>query len=297
MEIRTLRYFLAIAREENMTRAATRLHVTQPTLSKALKSLETELGRKLFVRHSFSIELTDEGRLLYDRALDLVGMADKVEEEFRTLDEEEGGELYLGLAESYQIRHLARELRTLKERCPGLTYHVTSGDTEQVVERLDRGLLDFAVLCEEPDERKYEWIEFPERDIWGAVMPSWHRLAAQASVTVDDLAGEPLFVSEQGWTGDIATWAGDRQGELRLEGSFRLSYNASLFAREGLGVLLTFDRLVNTSPESGLSFVPLSPTAEVRLFLVWGKRQLLTPMSQRFIDQVGESFGAPGSLG
>ena len=120
MEIRTLRYFLAAAREENMTRAAELLHVTQPTLSRALRSLEDELGKKLFTRHSFNISLTEEGVLLRDRAEDLITMADKIEKEFLSLDDITGGELYLGLAESYQIRYLARELRALKSSYPGL---------------------------------------------------------------------------------------------------------------------------------------------------------------------------------
>lgn len=267
MEIRTLRYFLAVAQEENMTRAAARLRVTQPTLSKQLKSLEAELGTRLFVRHSFSIELTDEGRLLRDRAEALVAMADKIEGDFRSLDGTLAGELRLGLAESHRIRLVARELRKLKESCPGLRYHVTSGDTEQVTERLDRGLLDFAVLCELPDERKYEWVELPEHDLWGAVVPCGHPLAEKDAILASDLVGEPLFVSRQGWEGDIAAWAGGLFSELHLEGSFRLSYNASLFAREGLGVLLSFDRLVDTSPESGLAFRPLDPPLEVTLYL------------------------------
>ena len=107
MEIRTLRYFLAVAREENMTRAAELLHVTQPTLSKALKSLEEELGKKLFIRQSFSIRLTDEGMLLRERAEDLVSMADKIEKEFVSLDDIAGGELFLGLAESCLIKYIA----------------------------------------------------------------------------------------------------------------------------------------------------------------------------------------------
>ena len=290
MEIRTLRYFLAVAQEENMTRAAARLHLTQPTLSKALKSLEAELDARLFVRHSFSIELTDEGRLLRDRARDLVGLADKIEGEFRSIDNQLAGELRLGMAESYQIRLVAQELRKLKESCPGLCYHVTSGDTEQVTERLDRGLLDFAVLCERPDGQRYNWIELPERDLWGVVMRDDHPLARHVTVTPPDLVGEPLFVSEQGWRGDIAQWAGDCFAGFRLEGTFRLSYNASVFAREGLGLLLTFDQLVDTSPKSGLAFRPLEPPTEVTLFLAWGKRQVMTPIAERFVEQARSSF-------
>ena len=157
MEIRTLRYYLAVAREENMTRAAETLHVTQPTLSKALKSLEEELGKKLFIRQSFNIKLTDEGMLLRNRAEDLVSMADKIEQEFISLDDISGGELYLGLAESYQIRYLARVIKEFKNRYPHLRYHITSGDTEQVIEKLDKGLLDFIVLAESPAAGKYEF--------------------------------------------------------------------------------------------------------------------------------------------
>ena len=290
MEIRHLRYFLAVAREENMTKAAEMLHVSQPTLSKTLKVLEDELGKKLFTRHSFSIELTDEGMLLRDRAEDLVSMADKIEQEFISLDDITGGDLYLGLAESFQIRYLARELGTLKSVYPNMNYHITSGDTEQVTEKLDKGLLDFAVICEPPDERKYDHIEFPEADIWGAVMPADHPLASKDSVTVDDLAGQPLFCSEQSWNYEIAEWAGARLDELHLEGSFRLSYNGSVFAREGLGLLLTFKGLVDCSPESGLVFVPLSPVQEAHLYLIWNRYQAFTPLARRFLAQVSESF-------
>ena len=290
MEIRHLRYFLAVAREENMTKAAELLHVSQPTLSMTLKALEEELGKKLFRRHSFSIELTDEGMLLRDRAADLVAMADKIEQEFISLDDITGGDLYLGLAESYQIRYLARELGRLKKVYPAMNYHITSGDTEQVTEKLDKGLLDFAVICEPPDELKYDFIEFPEVDIWGAVMPSDHPLAALPLVTVDDLAGQPLFVSEQSWNYEIAEWAGDKQAELRLEGSFRLSYNGSVFAREGLGLLLTFKGLVDCSEGSGLVFRPLSPQLETHLYLIWNKYQTFAPLAQKFLGQIRNSF-------
>ena len=292
MEIRTLRYFLAVAREENMSRAAEQLHVTQPTLSKALKALEDELGKKLFTRHSFSIALTEEGVLLRNRAEDLVTMADKIEREFLSLDEITGGDIYFGLAESYQIRYLAREIRTFKAACPNLRYHITSGDTEQVTEKLDKGLLDFAVICETPDERKYHHVPFPESDYFGAVFPADWVLAEKDRLTADDLAGLPLFCSEQSWQNDIPRWCGDRMKELRLEGSFRLSYNGSMFAREGLGYLLTFDRLIDTSSDSGLVFRPLSPALENKLYLVWKKYQALSPIAERFLKHLQTSFAS-----
>ena len=294
MEIRTLRYFLAVAREENMTRAAEALHVTQPTLSKALKALEDELGKKLFTRHSFSIKLTDEGILLRNRAEDLVRMADRIEQEFITLDDISGGDLYFGLAESYQIGFLAREIHTFKQAYPGLHYHITSGDTEQVMEKLDKGLLDYAVLAEAPDTGKYNSLIFPESEVWGLVMPEDDALAEKKAIQVDDLIGLPLFCSEQSWENDIPRWAGARMDALHLEGSFRLSYNASIFAKEHLGYLLTFDKLVNTSPGSGLTFRPLTPRLATRLYLVWKKYQTFSPIAERFLEQIRTVFLSDG---
>ena len=290
MEIRHLRYFLAVAREENMTRAAEILHVSQPTLSKTLKFLEDELGKKLFTRKSFSIQLTDEGALLRDRAEDLVAMADKIEQEFISLDDITGGDLYLGLAESYQIRHLARGIRRLRSVYPDLRYHITRGDTEQVTEKLDKGLLDFAVICEPPDEHKYSYIEFPENDIWGAVMPESHPLASSERIHADDLIGQPLFCSEQSWVYEIREWAGELFDQLQLEGSFRLSYNGSMFALEGLGILLTFRDLVNCSAGSGLVFRPLDPPAVTHLYLIWNKLGAFTPIAEKFLAQIRKSF-------
>ncbi len=292
MEIRTLRYFLAVAREENMSRAADLLHVTQPTLSKALKSLEDELGKKLFTRRSFSISLTEEGVLLRNRAEDLVSMADKIEQEFISLDDISGGDIYFGLAESWQIRHLAGEIREFKKKYPDLRYHITSGDTEQVTEKLDKGLLDFAAIFETPDERKYNYIHFPEADYFGAVVPADSELAKKERITAEDLEGLPLFTSEQSWENDIRPWAKERFSCLKLDGSFRLAYNGSMFAREGLGVLLTLNNLIDTSPESGLVFRPLYPRLEMTMYLIWNKYQSFTPIAERFLKQIQTSFSA-----
>lgn len=289
MEIKNLRYFLAVAREENMSKAAEQLHVSQPTLSKTLKALEEELGKKLFIRHSFSISPTDEGMLLRDRAQDLVAMSDKIEQEFNSLDDITGGDIYFGLAESYQIRYLAREIYKLKEKYPNFTYHITSGDTEQVTEKLDKGLLDFAVLCETPDSNKYEYVKFPEADVWGAIISSSHPLAKKKSIHVSDLIGQPLFVSEQSWNNEIKTWAKERFPKLKLEGSFRLSYNGSVFARENLGILLTFKDLINTEG-TDMVFRPLSPELKSELYLIWNKYQAFTPIAEKFLEQIKKTF-------
>ena len=290
MELRTMRYFLAVAREENMTRAAQLLHVTQPTLSKQLKALEDELGKKLFLRHSFSIRLTEEGILLRKRAEDLVNMADKITAEFLALDDIVGGDIYFGLAESYQIRYLAAEIKAFKNLYPDLRYHITSGDTEQVTEKLDKGILDFAVLAEEPDTTKYNYLTFPEADIWGVIMPKDCPLAEKLEIEVNDLIGLPLFCSEQSWNRDIPKWCGNRMDELHLEGSFRLAYNGSLFVKEGLGYLLTLSNLIDTSPDSGLVFRPLIPRLEAKMYLIWKKYQVFTPIAERLLERLKEKF-------
>lgn len=290
MEIRTLRYFLAVAREENMTRAAELLHVTQPTLSKQLKALEDELGKRLFIRHSFSIQMTDEGMLLRKRTEDLLAMADKITDEFQSMDDITGGDIYFGMAESWQIRHLARAIRHFKERYPDMRYHVTSGDTEQVTEKLDKGILDFAVIVEPPDLKKYNAIEIPETDKWVVVMPMDCELAKKPSIRLEDIQGKPLFCSEQSWEKDISRWAGDRINRLTLEGSFRLSYNGAIFAMEGLGYLLTFDHLIDTGASSGLVARPLDPPLENRMYIIWRKYQVFSPIVKRFLQELQTSF-------
>ena len=290
MELRTIRYFLAVAREENMTRAAELLHVTQPTLSKQLKALEDELGKKLFTRHSFSIQLTEEGILLRKRAEDLVKMADKITTEFLTLDDVLGGDVYFGLAESYQIRYLAAAFRVFKEIYPDFHYHITSGDTEQVTEKLDKGIIDFAVLAQEPNTAKYHYLTFPNPDLWGVVMPNDCLLAEKPAICINDLIGLPLFCSEQGWNNDISKWCGNSMDQLHLEGTFRLSYNGSLFVKEGLGYLLTFEHLIDTNPDSGLVFRPLIPKLEAKMYLIWNKYQVFTPIAERMLKHLKHCF-------
>ena len=164
MEIRVLRYFLEVAREESITKAAQYLHISQPTLSKQLKDLETELGKKLFVRSNYSIKLTDEGMLLRKRTEDILQMVDKTTDEFKALDEIAGGDIQLGCAESYLIKYIAQALKEFKKTYARVHFHITSGNTEQVAEIVDRGLLDFAVIVEPPNLSRYNYMEIPGVD-------------------------------------------------------------------------------------------------------------------------------------
>lgn len=286
MEIRVLRYFLEIARAGNMSRAAETLHVSQPALSKQMKDLEQELGKKLFRRGSAGLSLTDEGMLLRKRAEDIVDMVDKTAGEFAALDDIAGGEAHIGCAESYQIRYLARTIRAFKKKYPLFRYHLTSGNTEQVVERLDRGLIDFAVIAEPPNLSKYNYLEVPGVDRWGLVMPKADPLARKDCIRVGDLAGLPLICSAQGMKFDISRWCGEKADALNLSGTVNLAYNGSVFVREGLGYMLTFNRLVNTGADSDLCFRPLEPPLETKMYVIWKKYQVFSPIAGLLLEEL-----------
>ena len=290
MEIRVLRYFLEIARESNMSRAAETLHVSQPTLSKQMKELESELGKKLFHRGSTSVSLTDEGMLLRKRAEDILTMVDKTTSEFRELDNITGGEVHIGCAESHQIKYLAWVIKDFKEAYPRFRYHLTSGNTEQVVERLDRGLIDFAFIVEPPNLERYNHIEIPGTDIWGLAIRKDHPLAEIEEIVFADLIGIDLICSEQGMKFDIARWCGENTDQLKLSGTINLCYNGGIFVEEGLGGMLTFDRLVNTDNDSNLCFRPLSPRLETKMYIIWKKYQVFTPIAELLLEELKKRY-------
>lgn len=283
MDFTTLRYFVEIAREENITRAANRLHISQSALSKRLASLEERLETKLFRRRSFSIELTDEGRRLHERAQELLQLHDKIESEFRDLHEPLGGTLAFGMAESRSVRLVARAVRQLKESAPKLLCRIESGDTALVTMLLEKGILDFGLVVEEPDPRKFHAIELPVEDRWVLILPKDHPLAQKAAFTFRDLQGLPLFCSAQGWHGDIARWSGGRTDELSLESHVTLPTNGAFFVREGLGFLLTFEGLVDTGETSSLTCRPLDPPLTAHSYLIWRRNATVTPIAERFL--------------
>ncbi len=286
MEIRVLKYFLEIAREENMTRAAEILHVSQPTLSKQMKELETELGKKLFKRGSAGIGLTDEGMLLRKRAEDIIDMVDKTTNEFKTLDDITGGEVRIGCAESYQIRYIAKIIKQFKEKYPLFKYHILSGNTEQVTERLDKSLFDFAIIVEPPNLSKYNYIEIPEADTWGVLMRKDNPLSEKNVIHPEDLYGVPIICSEQSMLTDIPRWCGETIDMLNICGSVNLFYNGSVFVKEGVCCMLTFDKLADTSPDSELCFRPLEPVLKTKMYVIWKKYQIFTPITKLLLEQI-----------
>lgn len=290
MEIRVLRYFLAVAREGNMTRAADYLHVTQPTLSKQIKQLEEEVGKKLFIRSNYSIKLTEEGMLLRKRAEDIIKMVDKTMDEFRCLDEINGGDIYIGGAESDAIKYFVWAAKNLHEKYPNIRFHLYSGNTENIGEKLDKGLLDFGIIVQDVDLSKYNYLKVPSTDKWGALMRKESPLANKESITIDDLLKLPLIVSRQGIKEDYPKWFGEKIDQLNIVATYDLVYNASIMVKKGFGYALSFDHLVDTSQESELCFRPLSPTLETSMYVIWKKYQVFTPLAELLLKELQTLF-------
>lgn len=290
MEIRVLRYFVEAAREGNITRAAAALYISQPTLSKQLKELEAELGKKLFVRSNYSIKLTNEGMLLRKRAEDILAMVDKTSAEFQSLNEINGGDIYIGCAESNQIGYLAQVIKDFIEDYPMLRYHLSSGNTEQVTERLDKGLVDFAVIVQPPNLSRYNYIEIPGADTWGVVMKKDSPLAKKKQIHIEDLYDLPLICSSQAMQMDIPRWCGEKIDKLNVSGTFNLFYNGSVFVREGLGYMLCFDKLANTGIDSDLCFRPLTPSLETKMYIIWKKYHVFSPIAELLLERLKEYF-------
>ncbi|WP_196802965.1 LysR family transcriptional regulator [Candidatus Stoquefichus massiliensis] len=282
MEIRVLRYFLAVAREQNMTRAAQHLHVTQPTLSKQLKQLEDEVGKKLFIRSNYNLRLTQEGILLRKRAEDIINMVDKTMDEFQSLDDITGGDIYIGAAESKSFCYFATIAKQLQLKYPDVRFHLYSGNTEIIAERLDRGLLDFAIIVQEVDLSKYNYIKVPASDRWGVIMRKDDKLANKDFITVNDLMDIPLIVSRQGLTEDFPKIFKEKVDDLHIVATFDLIYNASIMVKKKFGYALSFDHLIDTSNESELCFRPLYPKLQSNMYIIWKNIKFLVPFHKNY---------------
>lgn len=293
MEIRVLKYFLAVAREQNISAAAQSLFLSQPTLSRQLKELEEELGKQLFIRGSRKITLTEEGLLLRKRAEEIVELLDKTEKELSNSDEQVSGEIYIGAGETDGLRLIAKAAKELQEQYPQITYRIISGDAVDITERLDKGLIDFALLLEPVDISKYSYLKFPVKDVWGVLMRRDCPLAQKKSISPRDLRNMPLIVSRQALDGsELTQWLKSDNEQLNIVSTYNLVYNASLMVDEGLGVALCLDKIINVSGDSSLCFRPLKPKLEVGMSLVWKKYQVFSKAAEKFILKMQESINS-----
>lgn len=295
MEIRVLRYFLAVAREGNITAAANFLHLTQPTLSRQIHDLEEELGQKLFIRKSHNVVLTPEGMLLRKRAEDIVSMVDKTEAEFAAIENTINGDVYIGGGETHAVRLIGEIIKDIREIYPGIRYHLFSGNEADVTERLDKGLLDFGILIQPADISKYNFINLPVKDTWGVVMPKDSPLANKDFVEKSDLLALPLICSRQAISphktgNEFADWFGEDFDKLNIVTTFNLVYNASLMVEAGIGYAITIDKLINTNSDSSLCFKPLKPHLDSALNIIWKKYQIFSPAADLFLSKLRENF-------
>lgn len=295
MELRTLRYFLAVAREESMTEAANVLHVTQPTLSRQVADLERELGCELFERTNRSTILTESGMRLRQRAEEILSLVDQAESELMDGDRISGN-IRIGAGETRAAHLLTETFVELRREYPEVTCELFTGNADVVEERLERGLLDFALVIEPVNVEKYEWLRMPERDRSGVVVAADSEWAALDAVTPEDLARMPLLTSSRTVNRmvDIEAWSGGRlaASDLNVVGRFDLIGNASLIVRSGAACALSIDHLFHFN-DPGLRFVPLEPEVGIGSYVIWKKYRLRSRACEEYLRRLREACSAP----
>lgn len=287
MEFRVLSYFLAVAKEENISKAAEILHITQPTLSRQLSELEEDLGVQLFNRGKRKTTLTDAGLLLRKRAEEITSLTEKTKLELSQPAEIVSGDIYIGCAETNAMRRLAKTAKKLQIDYPHICYHLFSAKADDVTERLDKGLLDFGLLIEPANIRKYHSLKLPDTDFWGLLMRKDAPLSSKIQITPHDLWDVPLLVSQQALaTHELYHWLQKEQEELNIITTYNLIFNASLMVEAGLGYALCLDNLVYTGPGSSLCFRPLQPQQPAHVYLIWKKQQLFSKAATLFLEEL-----------
>lgn len=296
MELRVLRYFLAVAREGSFTKASNVLHVTQPALSKQIMDLEGELDCKLFVRGSHSVRLTEDGFLLKRRAEEILEIEERTISEFTRNRSDVSGEIYIGAGETNGIKAVAEVAKQLREKYPAITFDFHSGNAEDIMERLDKGLLDFGLIIQPADISKYGSVILPNKDTWGIIMNRESELASKKAIKREDLRGKPLIISKQisrreSARGGLLKWFGPDIGRYNIVARYNLLYNASVMAEKGIGYVVGLDKIVDTSLNSALCFRPLIPKLESEMGIIWKKGRLFSTPAKLFLNKIREYCG------
>ena len=283
MEIRTLQYYLAVIREGTISAAAQALHVAQPSLSRQMKELEEDLGAPLFVRGNRRIALTEEGMVLKKRAEEMVRLMKMTEDEITQIRNHISGSVRIGAGESWSFHYLARTAAALAQEHPDIRFHITSGDTQDLMDELNKGLIDFAVIFTDIDHTLYQSVELPAEDSFGLLMRKDSPLAAKKEIRLKDLQGIPLLISRAA----EPYYSGlEEYSSLNIIGTYNLIYNASLLVEDGLGYAVCFERLINTAGDSPLCIRPIVPEKKTAGYLIWKKYQVFSPAVQMFIDRI-----------
>ncbi len=295
MEIRVLKYFLAVVNIGTITGAAQYLNLTQPTLSRQLQDLEQELGQKLFNRGQHNISLTYEGMILKKRAEAIIDMVEKTQSEFSSLKNNISGQVYIGAGETDTLKSIGNVINQVRTNYNNIIFHIYSGIMEDVLERIDNGLLDFGVVMQPVDLTKYSAINLPEKDTWGVVMRKDSPLAKKDFVTYSDMEKVPLILSRKAFRtpmpdNNFYRWFKKNQSKLNIVATHTLFYNAAIMVEQGVGYMFTLDNLVNTSKSSLLCFRPIEPKFECSWAIVWKHYQVFSPASKYFLEQLQDNF-------
>ncbi len=279
MDIRVLRYFIAAAEAESISRAAERLYVTQPTLSRQFMELEDELGHKLFERSNRRLRLTPKGELLLERARAIVELCARTKRDIRA-DDELSGEIRIAAGETPALKPFARAVKRLREAAPDVKCHITSGSEETVKSELHSGLTDLGVFVGAADMTSCACIRLKGRDRWGVLTREDGPFAGKAFVTAEDLCGEPVYCSRQSWErNEFSGWLESLSTKLKIAGTFNLLYNAYLLAEAGAGHVLALRGIINSAADSGVVWLPLSPAMEADVTIAWERgRKLSAPV-------------------
>ncbi len=295
MEIRVLKYFLAIANQGSITAAANSLHLTQPTLSRQIQDLEKELKQKLLVRGKYKVTLTPEGLMLKKRAEEIIEMVEKTKAEFNSINDIISGDIYIGCGETDSMKYIAEIMKELRDEYPNIKFHIHSGNAEDVTEKLDKGLLDFGLLIQPIDLSKYDYITMPQKDTWGVIMPKNSPLAKKDVIKIDDLIDVPIIASRQmskkySAESGFLDWFGEKFDYLNIAATYNLVYNAAIMVDNGIGYAITLDKLVNITNNTNVCFRPLSPKLESGLDIVWKKNQVFSPATKLFLQKLKEKL-------
>lgn len=289
MELRTLSYFLAVAREQNMTEAANVLHVTQPTLSRQIADLEDELGKKLFTRTSRNTLLTEDGMHLRQRAEEILALVNQTEDELKNDTIDLSGCIRIGAGETHAMHILADLFADLHGRYPRLTVELFTGNADAVEEKLAHRLIDFALMIEPFNTEHYHFIRLPEPMRVGIVTRDDSEWAAKDGITPDDLNEMPLLVSSRQSANhyDYTQWSGGKVSAetMNIVGRFDLISNASHFIRTGIANAIGIDELLQLDT-GHLKFIPLKPALTFSAVIVWKKYRLLSKSSSVFLEEL-----------
>jgi DNA-binding transcriptional LysR family regulator len=285
MEIRVLRYFLTVVREESITKAAEVLHITQPTLSRQLAQMEEEIGVRLFDRGTRKIRLTNEGLLLRRRAEEILQLVDKTEKELVEQEEQVEGKISIGCGEVASVQMLPDLIRNFHQKYPLVTFDLFTATADLVKEQMDKGLLDLGLLLEPIEMGKYEFIRLDMKERWVVLMPPDDPLAGKKHVKADELAELPLILPRRMQVqSELASWFGDYYKNLNILFTSNLSTNGAVMVSRGLAYSLVIEGAVPFWDSSKIGCRPLYPELMATCVLAWKREQPFSLAAAKFIE-------------